>query len=194
VLSNKARYGLRDHCLFLYFREKLDALAGNRASDQFVSETDPSTYLAEISRGYTFREMRCDETAVPSAYCSLMHFGALLMATDSMRPQQIMAHVRQIQAACSLSDSNALSMNPALQLAAFLMIALPGQRPYVAFVVSPSLIPFARRLAQLLGGSLAHGSAGLIPFIWPLPAQRMANNATRFLPCSAIKATTKSKS
>jgi hypothetical protein len=47
---------------------------------------------------------------------------------------------------------------------------IPGQRPYVAFVVSPSLIPFARRLAQLLGGSLAHGSAGLIPFIWPLPS------------------------
>src|SRR5215469_5640946 len=75
VVSNKARYHLRDHCLFLYYREKLHALVGNQASHQFVAETEPGTYLASISRSYAFREMRPDVTAIPAAFCSLTQFG-----------------------------------------------------------------------------------------------------------------------
>ena len=168
VLSNKERYGLRDHCLFLYFRQKLDDLVGDRASHQLVAETQPNTFLAEISRGYNFRDLRADVTEIPGAYCSLMHFGALLMATESRRPAEIMADVRRIQTECSLTESP--SKNPALQLAAYLSCAITTHHAYLAFVVSPSLIPYARRLAQLVGGSMAQGSAGLLPLIWPLPS------------------------
>ena len=168
VLSNKAHYGLRDHCLFLYFREKLQALLGNRASRHFLSETEPGTYLATISRGYTFREIRPDVTAIPATYCSLMQFGGVLTATAAAPAEEIIAAVRQIQTSCSSTDSP--DANPALQLAAFLTCSALGRRPYLAFLVSPSLIAYARRLAQLVGGSMAQGSAGLIPIIWPLPS------------------------
>jgi hypothetical protein len=61
VLFNKARYGLRDHCLFLYFREKLERLVGSdRASNQFFSETQSNTYLAQISAAICFE--RCVPT------------------------------------------------------------------------------------------------------------------------------------
>lgn len=97
-------------------------------------------------------------------HCSLLHFGGLFMATQSKRPEQIMPEVRQIHAECSRTEPP--SRNPALQLAAYLSSSISNRRSYLALVVSPSLIPYARRLSQLVGGSLAHGSSGLLPLIW----------------------------
>jgi hypothetical protein len=168
VLSNKERYGLRDHCLFLYFQEKLRALVGDQASHQLVAETQPNTFLAELSRGYGFRDLRVDATDIPGPYCSLRHFGGLLTATRFKRPEEIMAEVWRVRAECSPTVPP--ERNPALQLAAYLSSATSSQRSYVAFVVSPSLLPYARRLAQLVGGSLTRGRAGLLPLIWPLPS------------------------
>jgi transaldolase / glucose-6-phosphate isomerase len=167
VISNKLSYGLRDHCLFLYFQDQLHQLLGDQISNHFVSETDPHSYLAALSRGYTFREVYSDPTAVPAAYCSLMQCGVFLLATRLATREQILATAAAAQAACSNSKQPAA--NPALQLAALLSATIGSDKPYLAFVTSPSLLAFSRRLSQIVGGGLARQWPGLIPLLDAMP-------------------------
>lgn len=167
VLSSKTRYGLRDHCLFLYFQERLRGVAGEKASSHFVSETEPSTYLASLSRGYTFREMLADSTIVPAEYCSMMNFAALLTAAGTAPAEQVLSEIEQIRAATSVTEP--ASANPALQLAALITAAVADGRSYLAFLASPALIAYSRKLGQLSGGSLARGERPLIPLVGAMP-------------------------
>jgi hypothetical protein len=58
VLANKGRYDLKDHCLFLYFWNKLQTIEGLRTPRHFLSETEAGSYLDILSREYTFRAWR----------------------------------------------------------------------------------------------------------------------------------------
>lgn len=167
ILANKQRYGLRDHCLFLYFQDKLEAMEGQHAAKHFISETEPQSYLASVSREYNFRELLPYPDAIPPAYCSLLHFGAAFTAMGVASPEQILAAANQMRLACTLTNTR--EANPALQLAAFLSAAVADRRSYLAFLPSPSLIPYTRRLGQLIGGSLAREGSGLIPLVGAVP-------------------------
>ena len=186
VVSNKRHYGLRDHCLFLYFQEQLRKIVGDQGSNQLISETHPHSYLATLSREYSFREIRSDPTAVPATYCSVMQFAAFLIATGMANPNQIYAAVNGTLAACS--NSQQPNLNAALQLAALLNSTIASHKPYLAFVVSPSLAAFSRRLSQIVGGSLARKWPGLIPLVGAMPRHTAAyqnDAAFAVLSCSA---------
>jgi hypothetical protein len=167
VLANKTRYWLRDQCLFLYLRDQLERIVGAKASRQFVSETDPQSYLAYMSRSYTFREMQADPSVVPAPYCSLTQFAAFLLLSGIGKPEQILQAVEKIQAACS--DTETPEANPALQLAAFLTTLMACRRPYLLLLASPSLVAYSRRLAQTIGGSLAKVWPVIVPVTGALP-------------------------
>jgi hypothetical protein len=167
VLANKTHYWLRDQCLSLYLRDKLERLVGVKATRQFVSETEPDSYLAMMSRSYTFREIQSDTSAVPAPFCSLTQFAAFLLASGFAKPEQILRAVEEIQAACS--DTETLEANPALQLAAFLTTLMAGRRAYLLLLASPSLVAYSRRLGQMIGGSLAKASPGIVPVTAALP-------------------------
>jgi hypothetical protein len=157
VLANKKSYGLKAHCLFLYFHDKLQAIEGERVSRHFVSETEPQTFLASVSREYAFRDILPDPLAIPPEYCSLLHFGAIFTAVGVAGPEQVLP-----------------AANPALQLAAFLTSAAESHRSYLAFLASPSLIAYTRRLGQLIAGSIAREGPGLIPLVGDVPRNTQA--------------------
>jgi len=160
-LANKQRYGLRDHCLFLYFLNKMQTIDEARASRHFVSETESHSYLASVSRGYRFREIVEDPSTIPVTYFSLAHFSAALTALGVAVSDQILGAVNQMQSACTSTDRQI--SNPALQLAAFLSSAVADHRGYLAILTTPSLNGYARRLKQMVGGSLAQEGPALIP-------------------------------
>jgi hypothetical protein len=160
LVANKQRYGLRDHCLFLYFLNKTQRIDEARAFRHFVSETESHSYLASVSRGYRFREI-VDPPAIPATYFSLAHFSAALTGLGVAVSDQILEAVDQMQSACTSTDPPV--SNPALQLAAFLSSAVADHRGYLAILTTSSLNGYARRLKQMLGGSLAREGSALIP-------------------------------
>jgi len=166
-LVNKLNYHLEDHCLFLYFQDQLQLLEQGCASRHFVSETEPNTYLASLSRQNAFRDVLPDPCDIPPHYCSLLHFSGLFNSLRVAEPAQILAVVEQMRQSCVQLDPGAA--NPALQLAAFLTSVVESHRSYLAFLASPSLIEFTRRLGQLVGGSLTRDGAGLIPLVGAVP-------------------------
>jgi hypothetical protein len=99
-----------DQALFLHFQRWLDLAHPSDVNRRFAVQTEPNSFLSSLSRGYTFRASFLDPPQVLSSYCSLIHFGGLLVALSSARA------MRQL---CSTESP----LDPALQLAVFLATA-----------------------------------------------------------------------
>jgi transaldolase / glucose-6-phosphate isomerase len=160
-LANKEQYGLKDHCLFLYFQDLLRSSVGNNSAKHFVAETEAHSYLAGISRGHGFRDAVTDPPSIPETFFSLIHFGAALTALGLADPEQILAAVAKVRTACGDTSP----ANPALQIAAFLSATVADRCCYLGLLASPSLQAYARRLGQMIGGSLAQRKPGLFPLV-----------------------------
>jgi transaldolase / glucose-6-phosphate isomerase len=160
-VANKERYGLRDHCLFLYFQDLLQSHKGKSSAKHFISETEAHSYLADIARGHGFRDAVTDPPRIPATFFSLMHFSAALNALGLAQPEEILSAVAEVRNACA--DSSAA--NPALQIAAFLSATIADRRSYLGLLASPSQHDYAKRLGQMIGGSLAQRQQGLFPLV-----------------------------
>jgi len=172
VFASKAGYRLEDHSLFLYFREKLQAAGVPQPLQHFVTQTEPGSYLATIGREYKFRATFADPPGILATFTSVRHLGALLVSQLAQDPEAIVAAAKEMYRACSPAAIPA--ENPALQLAAFLSGAAGAKRQYVAFLATPSLVPYTSCLSQLIGGSLAKEGPGLIPIDGDLPRNTRA--------------------
>jgi transaldolase / glucose-6-phosphate isomerase len=167
IFASKAGYRLEDHALFLYFREKLQAAGAPRQLRQFVAQTEPGSYLATIGREYNFRAAFADPPGIQARFSSLKHLGAVLISRFAMEPEAIIAAAQAIHQACS--PGAVPSQNPALQLAALLSSAAMAKREYLALLATPTLVPYTNCLSQLIGGSMAKASPGLLPIAGDVP-------------------------
>ncbi len=165
ILANKVGDRLEDHALFLYFQHLLKSASVPEVSRHFVSVTERNSFLAGISQGYMFRASFLDPLHLLSSYCSLIHFGALLISLSQIEAPSAVSSVRSIRELCK---SNSQS-NPALQLAIFLSSAAVSSCRYLFFLSTPSLSAYSNRLGHLIGGSLAKEGAGLIPVCGDVP-------------------------
>ena len=172
IFASKAGYRLEDHALFLYFREKLQAAGVPQPLQHFAAETEPGSYLATIGREYKFRATLADPPGILAPFTSVWHLGALLASLLAKETEGIVAAAKEMHNACSSVAIPA--ENTALQLAAFLSGAALAKRQYVAFLATPSLVPYTYCLSQLIGGSLAKEGPGLIPIDGEVPRDTRA--------------------
>jgi len=167
VFAGNVTYRLEDHALFLFFMERLQSAGVAQPRQHFVAVTQPGSYLDTIGREYKFRTTLVDPSGILVPFTSVRNFGALLSSLHAKEPEEIVAGAKEMHHACSPVAVPA--ENPALQLAAFLSGAAVANRQYVAFLATPSLVPYTACLSQLIGGSLAKGGPGLIPIDGDLP-------------------------
>ncbi len=165
ILASKGGEKLEDQALFLHFQHLLEMSNAGDVSRRFAAQTQPNSFLSALSRGYSFRASFLDPPNVPSSYCSLLHFGALLVGLSVIDAEDVLSSARATRQLCSVSSAS----NPALQLAAFLSTATLATCRYLVFFSSPSLAPYSYRLGHLIGGSLTQSSVELIPICGDVP-------------------------
>lgn len=165
ILANKNGSKLEDHALFLHFQDLLRSHGIPSVNQHFVSLTESSSFLAGVSREYTFRASFFDPPNVLSSYSSLLHFGALLIALSVLDPENALRQARATRELCSVDSDT----NPALQLALFLSAAALAPCHQLVFLTSPALSPYSTRLGHLVGGSLVQETSRLIPICGDVP-------------------------
>jgi hypothetical protein len=175
ILANKSGDRLEDQALFLYFQHALQLVHSPDVNRHFAAQTEANSFLDSMGRGYAFRASFHDPPHTPSPYCSLLHFGALMMALAILNADQALSSARTMRQACSADSPS----NPALQLGAFLASAALSPCRYLVFLSTPSLIPYSYRLGNLVGGSLSGEEANLIPVCGDVPrhTESFQNNA-----------------
>jgi hypothetical protein len=76
-LANKTTYQLEDHCLFLYFLNRLYESQVQRPAQHFISQTQPGTFLVALTGGHEFRLALDVPAGILATYTSALTFAPL---------------------------------------------------------------------------------------------------------------------
>ena len=167
VLVNKSAYQLEDHSLFLYFQKKLQSEAAGSVAGQFVAAGDSHTFLGSIAAEYQFRYFLGLPSGISAAYCSVIHLAVLLKVFARAELDTIRIACRETKKPDG--DPSLAVENPPCEICAFLLATIKTGRPFLCFLASPDLTPFASALCRLVGGSLGRGENGLFPVVNTIP-------------------------
>ena len=167
VLVNKSAYRLEDHALFLYFQKKLRSEVPDSAAGQFVAVSDSYTFLASTAVEYHFRYFLGLPSGIAAPYCSVIHLAVFLKVFAGVELEVLRLACREIKKLNADRDSAA--ENPACEIAALLSATAESGLPFVCFLASPALLPFASALCRLVGGSIGKEESGVFPMLNALP-------------------------
>jgi len=167
VLVNKSAYWLEDHALFLYFRKKLQSDVRGSVAGQFVAAGDSNTFLASLAAEYQFRYFLELPSGVAAPYCSIIHLALLVKVFASVDPRVPgMTGREKKKLDVDLGSSAETS---ACEISAFLSATVESGRPFLCFLASPAMAPFASALCRLVGGSIGKENSGLYPVVNTIP-------------------------
>lgn len=165
ILASKGGDRLEDQALNLYFQAKLSQAEIPQPLRHVGCLTEANSYLASLSRSYSFRFSLYDPPGLLTSYRSVLHFGALLTGLAALSPDEVLKPVREMRLSCLSSSPE----NQALRLAAFLRAAAEAGRRHMIFLAPPPLQPFTVRLRQLLGCGFANAEGCPIAIAGSVP-------------------------
>jgi transaldolase / glucose-6-phosphate isomerase len=171
IFVSKTGKQIETHSLLLYFFERLKSAGIESPKDHFVTLTEESSYLDEISAQYDFQDSFLDPPGIHGRFSSLIHFNFFLAALLRIDQKELLALTIAMRDACG--PSTASQANPALSLASFLAASEIEGVDRLVFFTSDLLKPVARRMGYLVGASTCRNRHGIIP-IFGSPSFKLA--------------------
>jgi transaldolase/glucose-6-phosphate isomerase len=140
-----------------YFFEKVQAVRGESAGENFIAITDPGTPLATAAIEQKFRKIFPGPVDIGGRYSALSYFGLVPAALMGVPVQEVWKRALQ-SARASLNPDY-----PALILGAALGEMASQKRNKITFLVDKAALSLGMWLEQLLAESTGKEGTGLIP-------------------------------
>ena len=161
IVSSKSGTTTETMALYRYFFEKMRAVRGPRAGENFVAVTDRGTPLERLAAENGFRRCFLNAADIGGRFSALSYFGlvpAAILGLDVERLLDGAEALVQASASCIPARDN-----PGVWLGAILDELGQAGRDKVTLVPSPALIAFGAWVEQLLAESTGKEGHGLIP-------------------------------
>ncbi len=153
-----------------YFYDKVRALKGEKAGENFVAITDPDTPLVRMAQERGFARVFLNFQDIGGRYSALSYFGLLPAALMGLDLKAILAQVMRMSRACERPVAD----NPGALLGAALgEMALSG-RDKVTFLLPEELASLGMWLEQLIAESTGKEGTGLLPVANEAPGSPLA--------------------
>lgn len=166
-----------------YFYERLKALKGEKAGENFVAVTDPDTPLVRSAKESGFRRTFLNFIDIGGRYSALSYFGLLPAALMGLDLKEILDEVLAMSHACS----RPLAENPGALLGAVMgEMALLG-RDKVTFLLPEELTSLGMWLEQLLAESTGKEGTGLLPVTGEEAGSPLVYGDDRLFVCVYVK-------
>jgi transaldolase/glucose-6-phosphate isomerase len=163
LVSSKSGRTLETISFFKYFYERIRALKGEQAGENFVAITDPDTPLDEFARGRKFRRVFAGVPDIGGRYSALSNFGMVPAALAGVDVQTLLERAERIVHACGACVP--AKENPGIVLGATLAEAARLGRDKISFVISRGIETFADWVEQLVAESTGKEGKGLVPVV-----------------------------
>jgi transaldolase/glucose-6-phosphate isomerase len=163
LVSSKSGGTLEPNSFFKYFYERVRALKGERAGENFVAITDPGSSLEKLS---SEKKFRCVFPGVPDIggrYSALSNFGMVPAALAGVDVQALLERAKCMVHACGACVP--AKENPGMVLGATLAEAARRGRDKITFVISRGIETFADWAEQLIAESTGKEGKGLLPVV-----------------------------
>jgi glucose-6-phosphate isomerase len=144
-----------------YFFDKVRALKGQKAGENFVAITDPGTPLVTLAEERGFNRVFLNFADIGGRYSALSYFGLLPGALMGLDVRSLLEEAAGMVRACG--PAVPVNENPgALLGAAMGEMALAG-RDKVTFLLPPNLASLGMWLEQLIAESTGKEDMGILP-------------------------------
>ena len=144
-----------------YFFERMRAIRGDRAGENFIAITDPGSLLEGLARELRFREIFPGTPDIGGRYAALSNFGTVPAAAMGVDVEALLHRAEHMRQCCASTVS--ASDNPGITLGAVLATLAQAGRDKVTFVISPAIGDLGAWLEQLIAESTGKEGTGIIP-------------------------------
>jgi transaldolase/glucose-6-phosphate isomerase len=161
LVSSKSGGTIESASLFDYFYERVKAVKGEQAGENFLALTDPGTSLEKTAAERHLRHVIPTPPEVGGRYSALTPFGLVPAALIGMDIRTLLARARTMMHACA--SGVPADENPGLWLGLLLGGLATRGRDKVTLIVPPSIASLGLWVEQLLAESTGKQGKGLIP-------------------------------
>lgn len=161
IVASKSGGTVEVMSFYHYFRQKVDALKGDKAGENFIAITDPGTSLEKLAGDEGFRKTFLNMVDIGGRYSALSYFGmvpAALMGLDIDAFLKSAASMAESCKPCVTTEHN-----PGAWLGTVMGKAYLAGRDKVTVFTSPDLDSFGLWAEQLIAESTGKEGKGLVP-------------------------------
>ena len=158
IVSSKSGGTIEVMSFFKFFYEKVYAVKGERAGENFIAITDPETSLEKLAKEKNFRRVFLNPPDIGGRYSALSLFGLVPAALLGIDVGKLLDRANEISVASSGSATAA--RNAGAMLGA-LMGALG--RDKVTLITSDKISTFGYWVEQLIAESTGKEGRGIVP-------------------------------
>lgn len=161
IIASKSGGTTEPNAFFAYFWERVKAVKGERAGENFVAITDPGTKMERVAREHNFRRIFLNPAEIGGRYSALSYFGLLPAALMGIDVAKLLQRARQMMQASG--PTIAAANNPAVRLGAVMGALAQAGRDKITFIVSDKVSTFGYWTEQLIAESTGKEGKGIVP-------------------------------
>jgi glucose-6-phosphate isomerase len=161
MVSSKSGGTVEPLSFFKYFFDRVRAVKGDAAAENFVAITDPGTSLEKLAREHQLRHIFPGQPDIGGRYSALSNFGLVPAALEGVDVRGLL--LRAAKAARDSGADVAAEENPGVSLGVIMAEAALEGRDKLTFVVSPGIQTMGDWLEQLIAESTGKEGKGVIP-------------------------------
>ncbi len=144
-----------------YFFEKMKAVKGDRAGENFIAITDPGTHLERTARERGFRRIFLNFPDIGGRYSALSYFGLVPAALMGLDIKELLDRAIRMERACGPAVPE--PENPGVALGAVIGEMVRLGRDKLTLLLPPGLSTLGMWLEQLIAESTGKEGTGVLP-------------------------------
>lgn len=161
IVSSKSGTTTETASLSKYFYDRLRAVKGEAAGENFIAITDAGSLLAQQASERKFRECFLNPADIGGRFSALSFFGLVPAALVGIDVAVFLARAQQMARACA--PNVPAESNPGVVLGAVLFHLYTQGRDKLTFVLDPAIASFGYWVEQLVAESLGKIGKGIVP-------------------------------
>ncbi len=161
IIASKSGGSTEPNAFFAYFWERVKAVKGERAGENFVAITDPGTKMERVAQEHNFRRIFLNPAEIGGRYSALSYFGLLPAALMGIDVAKLLERAKRMMQASG--PTIAAANNPAVRLGAILGALAQAGRDKLTFIVSDKISTFGYWTEQLIAESTGKEGKGILP-------------------------------
>ncbi|VAV82884.1 Glucose-6-phosphate isomerase [hydrothermal vent metagenome] len=161
IVASKSGNTVEPLSFYEYFYSLVSEVKGADAGRNFISITDPGSFLESLSKEKGFRRVFLNRADIGGRYSVLSYFGLVPAALIGIDLNKLFRSITAMVGASTVDGAE--QSNPAVQLgAALAALALKG-RDKITFIGSEGLESFGLWIEQLIAESTGKEGKGIVP-------------------------------
>lgn len=161
LVASKSGTTIEPLSFYKYFFDRVSAIKGDNAGDNFVAITDPGTLMDRMATEANFRHIFRNPADIGGRYSALSYFGMVPAAVMGLDVAEMLNRAVGMMDQCGAEV--AVDQNPAARLGALMGAAAAAGRDKVTLVAEGEVASVGLWIEQLVAESTGKEGKGIVP-------------------------------